>query len=92
MTAALVNPADAPTCDAGVPERTIFTAKTRNKYFDSSEDVIIALPCSRSSAGSVLYLREFTISPSLVESIAHYLNSFKVKLIMSFTIIHASCK
>ena len=87
VTAALVYPADAPTWDAGVPERTILTAKTRNRYFDSSDDVIIALPCSKRIAGSVLYFLRFMFSPPPRGSIAHSSGCYKVNLIISFTIL-----
>ena len=72
-----------------MPERTILTAKTRNRYFDSSDDVIIALPCSKRIAGSVLYFLRFMFSPPSGESITHASSQCKVKLIMSFTITMA---
>ena len=54
-----------------VPESTMLTANTRNKNLDSSEDVIIALPCSSKTAGSVLYFLEFMAAPPSGGIIAH---------------------
>lgn len=84
---ALVNPKEAATAETNVQARTVFTANTRNRYFDISEDDIIIL-FEQTIFLDQCSIRDYSYGISLLQKTYHTnQNEQKIILIISLVII-----